>query len=78
MTKKSYVMNVSMILAVSAVLLLFIFVLVAHHRGVSDRVRQDRSALLGTGSSVPERVKPVGQVGVPSAETQRPPAKPAK
>lgn len=78
MTKKSYALNVSMILGVSAVLMLFIFVLVAHHRGVSERVLQDRSALLGTGSSVPERVKPVGQAGVPSAETQRPPAKPGK
>ncbi len=77
MTKKNYTMNISIILAVSVVLMLFIFVLVAHHRDVSDRVRQDRSAPLGTDSSVAERIKPVGQVSVPSAETQREPVKKA-
>lgn len=75
MTKKSYAMNVSIILGISVVLMLFIFVLVAHHRDISDRVRQDRGALLGTGSSVAERIKPVGQVDVASAETQREPVK---
>jgi cytochrome c5 len=75
MTKKSYAMNVSIILGVSVVLLLFIFILVAHHRDISDRVRLDRSALLTTGSSVAERIKPVGQVVVASAEAQREPAK---
>ncbi len=77
MTKKRYAMNVSIILGVSAVLLLFIFILVAHHRGISDRVRQDRSALRATGSSVAERIKPVDQVSVPAAETRREPVKKA-
>lgn len=76
MTKKNYTMNISIILGVSVVLMLFIFVLVAHHRDVSERVRQDRSAPL-TDSSVAERIKPVGQVSVPSAETQREPVKKA-
>ena len=75
MTKKSYAMNISIILGVSAVLMLFIFVLVAHHRGISDRVRIDRSALRSTASSVAERIKPVGQVSVAPAETQREPVK---
>ena len=75
MAKKSYAMHVSMILGASAVLLLFIFVLVSHHRGIPDRVRMDRSALLATASSVAERIKPVGQVSVASAETQREPVK---
>jgi cytochrome c5 len=75
MTKKSYAMHVSMILGASAVLLLFIFVLVAHHRDIPDRVRLDRGALLATASSVAERIKPVGQVSVASAETQREPVK---
>lgn len=75
MTKKSYAMNVSIILGISVVLMLFIFVLVAHHRGVPDRVQQHRSALLATGSGVAERIKPVGQVAVASAETQREPEK---
>lgn len=71
MTRKRYAMNVSIILGISVVLLLFIFVLVTHHRGISDRARLDRSALLATGSSVAERIKPFGQVSVASAETQR-------
>jgi cytochrome c5 len=75
MTEKRYATNVSMILGVSIVLILFIFILVAHHRDVPDRVQQHRGALLGTGSSVAERIKPVGQVEVASAETQKEPVK---
>ena len=75
MTKKSYAMHVAMILGASAVLLLFIFVLVAHHRGIPERVRLDRGALLSTASSVAERIKPVGQVSILSAETRPEPVK---
>ncbi len=75
MTKKSYAMHISTILGATAVLMLFFFVLVIHHRDVPDRVRQDRGVLLGTGSSVAERIKPVGQVDVAVAETPREPAK---
>ncbi|MBF8285600.1 MAG: cytochrome C [Anaerolineales bacterium] len=71
MNKKSY----SIILGISVVLLLFIFLLVGHHRDIPDRVRLDRGALLGTGSTVAERIKPVAQVNVASAETQREPVK---
>ena len=77
MAKKSYAMHVAMILGASAVLLLFIFILVAHHRGIPERVRLDRGALLSTASSVAERIKPVGQASVQSAETQSEPAKTA-
>jgi hypothetical protein len=63
--------KISIILGVSVVLMLFIFLLVGHHRDIPDRVRHDRSELLGAGSS------PVGQVGVPAAETQREPVKKA-
>ena len=44
MTKKSYAMNFAIILGISVVLMLFIFVLVAHHHDVPDRIRQHRSA----------------------------------
>jgi len=71
MNKKSY----SIILGISVVLMLFIFLLVGHHRDIPDRVRLDRGALLGAGSSVAERIKPVAQVNVASAETQREPVK---
>ena len=77
MTEKRYAVNVSIILGISAsaVLMLFIFILVSHHRDIPDRVRQQRSAQLSTGSSVAERIKPVGQVVVAAAETQREPMK---
>ena len=75
MTKKSYAVNVSMILGISALLMLFIFVLVAHHRGALSRVQQQRGALLATGLSVVERIKPAGQASVASAETQQEPVK---
>ena len=58
--------KISIILGVSVVLMLFIFLLVGHHRHVPDRVVVDRGALLGTGSSVAER-----------AETWQEPAKKA-
>ncbi len=77
MTNKRFAMNISIILGMSAVLMAFVFVLVAHHRSMSDRVRQNRGALLATGSSVAERIRPVGQISVPSAETQREPVKSA-
>jgi len=75
MTEKRNSVNVSTILGISAsaVLMLFIFILVSHHRDIPDRVRQQRSAQLSTGSSVAERIKPVGQVVVASTETQRKP-----
>src|ERR1700704_1002050 len=75
MTKKSYAMNVYTILGVSVALMLFIFALVVHHKGISDRVRLDRSALLAVGSSAAERIKPVGQISVAPPEPQREPAK---
>ncbi len=75
MTEKRYALNVSIILGISVVLMLFIFFLVGHHHDTPDRVRLDRGALLGTGSSVAERIKPVAQVNVASAETQRAPVK---
>jgi hypothetical protein len=76
MTEKSYATNVWTILGISALLMLFLFLLVGHHRNIPDRVRLNRGALLGGGSSVADRVKPVTQVNVPSAETQREPVQP--
>jgi cytochrome c5 len=75
MTEKRYAVNVAVILGISVVLMLFIFLLVGHHQHIPDRVRLDRGVLLGTGSSVAERIQPVAQVNVASAETKREPAK---
>ena len=70
-----YAVTISIFLGISVVLTLFIFLLVSHHRHIPDRVRLDRGALLGGGSSVAERIKPVAQVNLASAETQREPVK---
>jgi len=77
MTDKRNAVSVSILLGISAsaVLLLFFFLLVTHHREVPDRVRQQRGALSSSGSSVAERIKPVGQVVVAAAETQKEPVK---
>jgi cytochrome c5 len=77
MTEKRNAVNVSIVLGISAsaVLMLFFFILVAHHRDIPDRVRQQRPAQLSTGSSVAERIKPVGQVVVAAAEPQQEPVK---
>ncbi|MSQ71044.1 MAG: cytochrome c5 family protein [Betaproteobacteria bacterium] len=68
-------MNVSMILGSSVVLMVFFFILVIHHDDLPAQVRQDRGVLLSNGSSVAERIKPVGQVSVASPETQKGPVK---
>src|SRR5881409_410311 len=77
MTEKSYATNFWTILGISAVLMLFIFLLVGHHYGTADRVRMDRAVLLGSGSNVAERIKPVARVEVAPAQTQREPVKSA-
>jgi cytochrome c5 len=74
MADKRFAKNVSIILGIGGVLMLFSFVLVVHHRDISDRIQQNRHALLGAGSSVAERTKAIGQINAASAETQRQPA----
>ena len=52
MTKKRHTLNAMIILGISAVLMLFIFLLVVHHHDIPDRVKHNRSALLSTVLSV--------------------------
>jgi cytochrome c5 len=73
MADKRFAKNVLIILGIGGVLMLFTYILVSHHRDIPDRVRQDRSTLLGARSSVAERTKAVGQVTIASAETRRQP-----
>jgi cytochrome c5 len=75
MTEKRLAKNLWIILGISTVLILFFFLLVAHHRDIPDQVQQQRGALMSTATSVAERIKPVGQVVVAAAETQREPVK---
>ena len=77
MSKKSYAMHVAMILGSGAALLVFIFILVAHHRDVPEKVRMDRGVLLAGGSSVAERIKPVGEIALAAAQTGQAPAQKA-
>jgi cytochrome c5 len=77
MSKKSYAMHVAMILGSSAALLVFIFILVAHHREIPDKVSMDRGVLLADGSSVAERIKPVGEIAFAAAQTGQAPEKKA-
>ena len=51
MAGKRFAKNISIILGIGGVLVLFSFVLVAHHRDIPDRVRQNRNVLLSAGSS---------------------------
>jgi cytochrome c5 len=67
-------MHVAMILGSSAALLVFIFILVAHHRDIPEKVRMDRGVLLAGGSSVAERIKPVGEIAFAAAQTGQSPA----
>lgn len=75
MTEKRYAKNVSIILVISALAMVYMFSLVIHHRDVPAKVRQDRNALLGERSSVAERIRPVGQVHLEPAQAQGEPAK---
>lgn len=75
MTEKRYAMKVSIVLGVSVLLMLFFFVLVAHHQDIPDRIRKHRSVPQVTGSSVAERIETVGQVSAVSPDIQREPVK---
>ncbi len=77
MTEKRHATSLSIIIGASAVLMLFFYVLVAHHRDIPHEVQQRRDTLLASGSNVAERIKPVGQVVVAGAETPQEPAKTA-
>ena len=77
MSKKSYAIHAAMILGSSAALLVFIFILVAHHRDIPAKVRMDRGVLLASGSSVAERIKPIGGIALATAESGQAPAEKA-
>ena len=72
MAENRFAKNVLIISVVSAVMALFTYIFVNHHRNVPIRIEQDRRNLLSTsdGSSVAERTKPVGQVNI--ALTKKP------
>jgi cytochrome c5 len=72
MAKKSYAAHVTTILGTTIALMLFTFILVAHHRTMPDRVQHSRSTLLSHPGTAAERIKPVGEVAVASAEAQQP------
>lgn len=69
MVEKRFAKNVLIISVASAVLALFTYIFVAHHRDTPNRIRRELGTLLSTGSSVAERTKPIGQINVTSTET---------
>jgi cytochrome c5 len=71
MTDKSYAKNFWILFGIGAVLMLFVFILVAHHLNAPERVRGHRNALLNPESSVAERIRAVEQINVASAQTPR-------
>ena len=75
MAEKRFAKNVLIISVVSAVMALFTYIFVDHHRDTPNRIQQQRNALLGAGSGAAERTKPVGQLNVASTEMQRAPRK---
>jgi cytochrome c5 len=75
MANKRFAKNLSIILVISAMLTLFIYIFVSHHRDIPNRIQQNRNALLSTGSSVAERTKPYGQINVASTETRQAPVR---
>jgi len=70
MAKKSYAAHVTMLLGTTIALMLFAYILVAHHRTMPDRVQHGRSTLLSNPGTADERIKPVGEVAVASADAQ--------
>jgi cytochrome c5 len=68
MAKKSYAAHVTTLLGTTIALMLFIFILVSHHRTMPDRVQHGRSTLLSNPGTADERIKPVGEVAVASAD----------
>ena len=77
MAEKSYVTHIALHLGVGAVLILGIFILVAHHRDVPERARIQQRELLSSGRGVAERIKPVARVEVAGVESAKQPQKAA-
>ncbi len=75
MAEKRLAKNISIILVISVLLALFVFIFVDHHRDTPNRIQQQRNTLLSTGSSLAERMKPVGKINVISTETRRAPVR---
>ncbi len=73
MAEKRFATNVSIIVGVSAVLTLFVFLLVDHHRDIPDQVQKRRDALLRSGSSAAAGTGAGGEINSPSAQTRREP-----
>lgn len=78
MTEKRYVMNAVIILAATAVLMIFIFMLVAHHVDMPNRAQHQRISLLGSSVSADDRIKPVGQFDIAAAAAAVSGQEPAK
>jgi cytochrome c5 len=77
MTEKRYTKHAVIILGASLALMVFMFVLVNHHRQIPGRLPQYRLGLLSNGLSVTDRIRPVGSNVFATAPAQ-PPVDPAQ
>ena len=64
MAKKKYVVHTLVISGFSLGVALFAYLLVTHHMSMTDQVMHSRDALMRNGSSVIDRIKPVGKLAM--------------
>jgi cytochrome c5 len=77
MTEKRYAKHTAIILGSSLALMVFMFVLVSHHRQIPGNLPQYRIGLLSNGLSVADRIRPVG-VNVIATAPAQPPMEPVQ
>ena len=64
MAKKKYVVHTVVISGFSLGVALFAYLLVTHHMSMPNQVMHSRDALMRNGSSVIDRIKPVGKLAM--------------
>ena len=64
MAKKKYVVHTVVISGFSLGVALFAYLLVTHHKSMPNQVMHRRDALMRNGSSVIDRIKPVGKLAM--------------
>ena len=64
MAKKKYVVHTVVISGFSLGVAFFAYLLVTHHMSMPDQVMHSRDALMRNGSSVIDRIKPVGKLAM--------------
>ncbi len=74
MAQKNYTVHITVISGFFIGIALFAYLLVDHHLGMPNLVRQVQTGLLSNGQSVQDRIKPIGKVGLEPPEMNPVPA----